>query len=43
MRLSDGQGQCGYLSQAQEAALSVRLGERLMRDSKDLAAYIAAT
>ena len=43
MRLFDGQGRRGHLSRAQEAELSVRLGERLMRDSKEVAAYIRGT
>ena len=39
MRLFDGQGRRGYLSRAQKAGLTSRRGERLMRDSKEAAAW----
>ncbi len=43
MTLFDGQGRRSYLSREQEAALSTRLSERLMRDRGEMAACIAAT
>ena len=42
MTVFDWKGRSGYLSREQMAALSARLGERLMRDSGEVAAYIAA-
>ena len=42
MTVFDWKGRSGYLSREQMAELSARLGERLMRDSGEVAAYIAA-
>ena len=42
MKVFDWKGRSGYLSREQMAELSARLGERLMRDSGEVAAYIAA-
>ncbi len=41
--LFDWHGRSGHLSQAQEAELSAHLGERLYRDTGEIAAYIRAT
>ena len=42
MTVFDWKGRSGYLSRERMAELSARLGERLMRDSGEVAAYIAA-
>ena len=42
MKVFDWKGRSGYLSRERMAELSARLGERLMRDSGEVAAYIAA-
>ena len=42
MTVFDWKGRSGYLSRERLAELSARLGERLMRDSGEVAAYIAA-
>ncbi len=42
MKVFDWKGRSGDLSREQMAELSARLGERLMRDSGEVAAYIAA-
>ena len=42
MKAFDWKGRSGYLSRERMAELSARLGERLMRDSGEVAAYIAA-
>ena len=42
MKVFDGKGRSGDLSRERMAELSARLGERLMRDSGEVAAYIAA-
>ncbi len=42
MTVFDGKGRSGDLSRERMAELSARLGERLMRDSGEVAAYIAA-
>ncbi len=42
MKVFDWKGRNRYLSREQEAELTVRLGERLYRDSSEVAAYIAA-
>ena len=43
MTVFDWKGRSGYLSRERMAELSARLGERLMRDSSEVAAYIAAS
>ena len=42
MTVFDWEGRSGYLSRERMTELSARLGERLMRDSREVAAYIAA-
>ena len=42
MKVFDWKGRSGYLSRERMAELSARLGERLMRDSGEVAAYSAA-
>ena len=42
MKVFDWKGRSGYLSRERMAEPSARLGERLMRDSGEVAAYIAA-